>query len=163
MCCVENRSCHRIGGLDNRKWMRSVLKSLNVQELSWLTQLCNIAWRSGTVDCNGRPVWWSQFLIRVTGDGSPTIEDHTPQPSRESLFQGTGEDDTTDSQPSDSGETMQTLSWSRNTRRAPHSPSGAPGFMGVCSTGPHVLCRFGEDHFPSCRGLSKSIVSKALC
>lgn len=62
---------------------------------------------------------------------APTIEDHTPQPWRESLFQGTGEADATDSQPSDSGETMQTLSWSRNTRRAPHSPSGAPGIMGV--------------------------------
>lgn len=27
VCCVENRGCHCIGGLDHRKWMRSVQKS----------------------------------------------------------------------------------------------------------------------------------------
>lgn len=43
---------------------------------------------------------------------------------------------------------MQTLSWWRNTRQAPYSPSGAPGFMGVYPTGSHVLCGFGEGAGP---------------
>ncbi|KAK3508316.1 hypothetical protein QTP70_021492 [Hemibagrus guttatus] len=44
------------------------LKSLDVVGLSWLTSLCNIAWRSGTVPLwAGRPGWWSLFLRRGTG------------------------------------------------------------------------------------------------
>lgn len=39
---------------------------------------------------------------------------------------------------------MQTLSWSRSPGTALHSSWGAPGFMEAPSTGPHVLCRFGE-------------------
>ncbi|KAI3355453.1 hypothetical protein L3Q82_018289 [Scortum barcoo] len=39
------------------------LKSLDVVGLSWLTRLCNIAWRLGTVplEC-GKLGWWSLFL-----------------------------------------------------------------------------------------------------
>ncbi|KAI3357258.1 hypothetical protein L3Q82_015707, partial [Scortum barcoo] len=57
------------------------LKSLDVVGLSWLTRLCNIAWRLGT-------------------------RDHTSQPPREGLRQGTGEENSADSRPSDSGGTM---------------------------------------------------------
>ena len=47
--------------------------------------------------------------------------DHTPQPLWESLFQGTGEDNSNDSQTSDSGGTMQFLSWLWNTSSSnPH-------------------------------------------
>ncbi|KAK3559562.1 hypothetical protein QTP86_013728, partial [Hemibagrus guttatus] len=43
------------------------LKSLDVLGLSWLTRLCNIAWRSGTGLWTGQPGWWSLFLRRGTG------------------------------------------------------------------------------------------------
>ncbi|KAI3354008.1 hypothetical protein L3Q82_018568, partial [Scortum barcoo] len=49
------------------------LKSLDVVGLSWLTRLCNIAWRLGTVPlvC-GKLGWWSLFLKRGTGECVPT-------------------------------------------------------------------------------------------
>ncbi|KAI3366015.1 hypothetical protein L3Q82_009843 [Scortum barcoo] len=60
------------------------LKSLDVVGLSWLTRLCNIAWRS-------------------------------PR-------QGTGEENSADSRPSDSGGTMRFSSWSWNTGPALYPP-----------------------------------------
>ncbi|KAK3572108.1 hypothetical protein QTP86_022187 [Hemibagrus guttatus] len=42
------------------------LTSLDVVGLSWLTRLCNIAWRSGTVPLDWATGWWSLFLRRGT-------------------------------------------------------------------------------------------------
>ncbi|KAI3375725.1 hypothetical protein L3Q82_003729 [Scortum barcoo] len=63
------------------------LKSLDVVGLSWLTRLCNIAWRLR------RQCLWSVanvwvvvlFLKRGTGECVPTTGDHTSQPPREGL------------------------------------------------------------------------------
>ncbi|KAI3370598.1 hypothetical protein L3Q82_007168 [Scortum barcoo] len=70
------------------------LKSLDVVGLSWLTRLCNIAWRLGTVPLEWQTGgWWSLFLKRGTGECVPTTGDHTSQPpGKEGLIrQGTGE------------------------------------------------------------------------
>ncbi|KAI3352367.1 hypothetical protein L3Q82_005333 [Scortum barcoo] len=68
------------------------LKSLDVVGLSWLTRLCNIAWRLGTV-----PLVWQTGVVvplfkKGTGECVPTTGDHTSQPPREGLRQGTGEE-----------------------------------------------------------------------
>ncbi|KAI3376588.1 hypothetical protein L3Q82_016470 [Scortum barcoo] len=45
--------------------------------------------------------WWSLFLKRGTGECVPTTQgDHTSQPPREGLRQGTGEENSADSRPS---------------------------------------------------------------
>ncbi len=48
------------------------LKSLDVVRLSWLTRLCNIAWRSGQYLWDGRSGWWSLSSRRGTGGCAPT-------------------------------------------------------------------------------------------
>ncbi|KAK3574606.1 hypothetical protein QTP86_011469 [Hemibagrus guttatus] len=73
------------------------LKSLDVVGLSWLTRLCNIAWRSGTVPLD----WATGVVVPLFKKG-----DHTPQPPRESLFQSTGEESLTVSRTSDTGGAM---------------------------------------------------------
>ncbi|KAI3363179.1 hypothetical protein L3Q82_011552 [Scortum barcoo] len=82
------------------------LKSLDVVGLSWLTCLCNIAWRLGTVPLE----WQTGVVVPLWGKkGGPesvfqlqgiTLQ---PQPPREGLRQGTGEENSADSRPSDSG------------------------------------------------------------
>ncbi|KAI3351539.1 hypothetical protein L3Q82_020383 [Scortum barcoo] len=48
------------------------LKSVDVVGLSWLTCLCNIAWRLGTVPLGvANQGWWSLFLKRGTGECHP--------------------------------------------------------------------------------------------
>ncbi len=102
----------------------------------WLTRLCSIAWRSGTV-----PLAWKNVLVvSLYKKGDRRVWDHTPQPPRESLCQGTGEESSADSRTSDSGGTVR--SW--NTGPALFPFQGAGGFMGVCPTNPHVFCGFGE-------------------
>ncbi|KAI3352082.1 hypothetical protein L3Q82_020905 [Scortum barcoo] len=70
------------------------LKSLDVVGLSWLTRLCNIAWRLGTVPLE----WQTGVVVPLFKKGdrrvcSTTIQrDHTSQPPREGLRQGTGEE-----------------------------------------------------------------------
>ncbi|KAK3535249.1 hypothetical protein QTP70_005957 [Hemibagrus guttatus] len=69
------------------------LKSLDVVGLSWLTHLCNIAWRSGTVPLD----WATGVVIPLFKKGDRRVcsnyrGNHTPQPPRESLFQSTGEE-----------------------------------------------------------------------
>ncbi|KAI3374743.1 hypothetical protein L3Q82_021294 [Scortum barcoo] len=92
------------------------LKSLDVVGLSWLTRLCNIAWRLGTVPL----VWQTGVVVPLFKRGGPESVfqlqgDHTSQPPREGLRQGTGEENSADSRPSDSGGTMRFSSWSWNT------------------------------------------------
>ncbi|KAI3363121.1 hypothetical protein L3Q82_011774 [Scortum barcoo] len=72
--------------------------------------------------------------------------DHTSQPPREGLRQGTGEERIRPivDRPLDSGGTMRFSSWSWNSGPALYPPQGAGGFMGVCPTSPHVLCGSGE-------------------
>ena len=70
--------------------------------------------------------------------------DHTPQPPWESLLQGTGEENLSDSRTSDSGGTMQFSSWPWNTGPALYPPQGAQGFMGICPTSEHVFYGLGE-------------------
>ncbi|KAI3377613.1 hypothetical protein L3Q82_008772 [Scortum barcoo] len=84
------------------------LKSLDVVGLSWLTRLCNIAWRLGTVPLEWQTKgWWSLFLKRGTGECVPTTggSHFSASPGR-STPQGTGEENSADSRPSDSGGTM---------------------------------------------------------
>ncbi|KAI3358077.1 hypothetical protein L3Q82_003088 [Scortum barcoo] len=101
------------------------LKSLDVVGLSWLTRLCNIAWRLGQCLWCGKLGWWSLFLKRGSGECVPTTGDHTSQPPQEGLRQGTGEENSADSRPSDSGGTMRFSSWSWNTGPALYPPQGA--------------------------------------
>ena len=70
--------------------------------------------------------------------------DHTPQPPWENLFQGTGEENSADSQTSDSGGTMRLSSWLQNTGSALNPPQGAQEFMGLCPTSSHVFCGLVE-------------------
>ncbi|KAI3353442.1 hypothetical protein L3Q82_019972 [Scortum barcoo] len=49
---------------------------------------------------SGKLGWWSLFLKRGTGECVPTLQgDHTSQPPREGLRQGTGEENSADSRP----------------------------------------------------------------
>ncbi|KAI3354788.1 hypothetical protein L3Q82_004529 [Scortum barcoo] len=77
------------------------LKSLDVVGLSWLTRLCNIAWRLGTVPLEWQTGgWWSLFLKRGTGECVPTTEgSHFSASPGRSLRQGTGEENSADSRP----------------------------------------------------------------
>ncbi|KAI3367325.1 hypothetical protein L3Q82_008369 [Scortum barcoo] len=80
------------------------LKSLDVMGLSWLTRLCSIAWRLGTV-----PLEWQTGVVvplfKKTGPESVFQlqgGDHTSQPPRKkSLRQGTGEENSSDSRTSE--------------------------------------------------------------
>ncbi|KAI3354141.1 hypothetical protein L3Q82_018690 [Scortum barcoo] len=121
------------------------LKSLDVVGLSWLTRLCNIAWRLGTVPLE----WQTGVVVPLFKKGDRRVcsnlqRDHTSQPPREGLRQGTGEENSAYSRTSDSGGTMRFSSRSWNTGPALYPPQGAGGFMGVCPTSPHVLCGSGE-------------------
>ncbi|KAI3352015.1 hypothetical protein L3Q82_020840 [Scortum barcoo] len=122
------------------------LKSLDVVGLSWLTRLCNIAWRLGTVPLEWQTGVVVPLLKRGTGECVPTTEGShfSASPGRSTPCQGTGEENSADSRPSDSGGTMRFSSWSWNSGPALYPPQGARGFMGVCPTSPHVLCGSGE-------------------
>ncbi|KAI3366592.1 hypothetical protein L3Q82_009277 [Scortum barcoo] len=126
------------------------LKSLDVVGLSWLTRLCNIAWRLGTVPLEWQTGvvvlgWWSLFLKRGPESVFQLQRDHTSQPPgkvyarvlerrirpivglpgfrrNNAVFVLVGTVDQ-----------LYTLH-SRVLR----------GFMGVCPTSPHVLCGSGE-------------------
>ncbi|KAI3374207.1 hypothetical protein L3Q82_006065 [Scortum barcoo] len=76
------------------------LKSLDVVGLSWLTRLCNIAWRLGTVPLE----WQTGVVVPLFKKGDRRVcsnyrGDHTSQPPREGLRQGTGEENSADSRP----------------------------------------------------------------
>ncbi|KAI3369434.1 hypothetical protein L3Q82_007661 [Scortum barcoo] len=65
------------------------LKSLDVVGLSWLTRLCNIAWRLGTVPLE----WQTGVVVPLFKKGDRRVcsnyrGDHTSQPPREGLRQG---------------------------------------------------------------------------
>ncbi|KAI3376413.1 hypothetical protein L3Q82_016428 [Scortum barcoo] len=130
--------------------MRSALstsKSLDVVGLSWLTRLCNIAWRLGTVPLEWQTGVVVPLLKRGTGECVPTyrgitllslpgkvyarvLERRIGRPIVEPLgfrrnnavfVPGRG--------------TLDQLYTLRRVLR---------GFMGVCPTSPHVLCGSGE-------------------
>ncbi|KAI3371391.1 hypothetical protein L3Q82_023988 [Scortum barcoo] len=83
------------------------LKSLDVVGLSWLTRLCNIAWRLGTVPL----VWQTGVVVPLFKKGDRRVcsnyrgSHFSASPGR-STCQGTGEENSADSRPSDSGGTM---------------------------------------------------------
>ncbi|KAI3363689.1 hypothetical protein L3Q82_001313 [Scortum barcoo] len=64
------------------------LKSLDVVGLSWLTHLCRIAWRLGTV-----PLEWQTRGVPTTGESHFSASREGP------LRQGTEEENSADSQP----------------------------------------------------------------
>ncbi|KAI3376167.1 hypothetical protein L3Q82_016694 [Scortum barcoo] len=83
------------------------LKSLDVVGLSWLTHLCNIAWRLGTVPLEWQqPGWWSLFCKKGDRRVCSNHRGSHFSASQEGLLQGTGEENSADSRPSDSGGTM---------------------------------------------------------
>ncbi|KAI3352389.1 hypothetical protein L3Q82_005186 [Scortum barcoo] len=120
------------------------LKSLDVVGLSWLTRLCNIAWRLGTV-----PLEWQTGVVVPLfkkGDRRVCVQLHRgitllSLPGKVSR-QGTGEENSADSRPSDSGGTMRFSS-----RPGPSSILSA-GCLRVYGSLPnqstHVLCGSGE-------------------
>ncbi|KAI3357643.1 hypothetical protein L3Q82_016052 [Scortum barcoo] len=78
------------------------LKSLDVVGLSWLTCLCNIAWRLGTVPLE----WQTGVVVPLFKKGDRRVCSNYRgitllQPPREGLRQGTGEENSADSRPSD--------------------------------------------------------------
>ncbi|KAI3363985.1 hypothetical protein L3Q82_001586 [Scortum barcoo] len=82
------------------------LKSLDVVGLSWLTRLCNIAWRLGTVPLE----WQTGVVVPLFKKGDRRVcsnyrGSHFSASSREGLRQGTGEENSADSRPLDSGGT----------------------------------------------------------
>ncbi|KAI3352125.1 hypothetical protein L3Q82_020936 [Scortum barcoo] len=121
------------------------LKSLDVVGLSWLTRLCNIAWRLGTV-----PLEWQTGVVvplfkRGTGECVPTTGG-----SHFSASQGRSTPGVLERRirpivdPWIQEEQCGFPSWSWNSGPALYPPQGAGGFMGVCPTSPHVLCGSGE-------------------
>ncbi|KAI3353401.1 hypothetical protein L3Q82_019939 [Scortum barcoo] len=75
------------------------LKSLDVVGLSWLTRLCNIAWRLGTVPL----VWQTGVVVPLFKKGDRRVCSNyrgitlLSLPPREGLRQGTGEENSADS------------------------------------------------------------------
>ncbi|KAI3363187.1 hypothetical protein L3Q82_011556 [Scortum barcoo] len=74
------------------------LKSLDVVGLSWLTRLCNIAWRLGTVPLE----WQTVVVVPLFKKGDQRVcsnyrGSHFSQPPQEGLRQGTGEENSADS------------------------------------------------------------------
>ncbi|KAI3356040.1 hypothetical protein L3Q82_017311 [Scortum barcoo] len=121
------------------------LNSLDVVGLSWLTRLCNIAWRLGTVPLE----WQTGVVVPLFKKGDRRVCSNYRGITllslpREGLRQGTGEENSAYSRPSDSGGTMRFSSQSWGAGPALYPPQGAGGFMGVCPTSPHVLCGSGE-------------------
>ncbi|KAI3358272.1 hypothetical protein L3Q82_003269 [Scortum barcoo] len=124
------------------------LKSLDVVGLSWLTRLCNIAWRLGTVPLE----WQTGVVVPLFKKGDPESVfqlqgDHTSQPPREGLRQGTGEENSAGHSRVDlwiQEEQCGFRPWSWNTGPALYPPQGAGGFMGVCPTSSNVLCGSGK-------------------
>ncbi|KAI3365660.1 hypothetical protein L3Q82_010734 [Scortum barcoo] len=122
------------------------LKSLDVVGLSWLTRLCNIAWRLGTV-----PLEWQTGVVvplfkkgdrRVCSNYRGITLLSLPGRSHARVLERRIRPIV---DPLDSGGTMRFSSWSWNSGPALYPPQGARGFMGVCPTSPsHVLCGSGE-------------------
>ena len=73
------------------------IKALDAVRLSWLTCLCSISWQSGTVPLD----WQTRVVVPLfKGELEGVFQlsgDHTPQPPWESLFQGTGEENSANS------------------------------------------------------------------
>ncbi|KAI3374131.1 hypothetical protein L3Q82_005986 [Scortum barcoo] len=121
------------------------LKSLDVVGLSWLTRLCNIAWRLGTV-----PLEWQTgvvvplfkkgdrrvcsnyrgiTLLSLPGKVYARVLERRIRPIVDPQIQ----------------EEQCGFRPGRGTAGpALYPPQGAGGFMGVCPTSPHVLCGSGE-------------------
>lgn len=92
---------------------KSVPKPLDIAELSCLTRLFNVAWRTGTVPAK----WQTGVMVPILKKGGMTgvlklSGYHTIQLSLERLFQDAGMEAPTDCQTSDPGGTMQIMSWS---------------------------------------------------
>ncbi|KAI3361708.1 hypothetical protein L3Q82_002066 [Scortum barcoo] len=125
------------------------LKSLDVVGLSWLTRLCNIAWRLGTV-----PLEWQTGVVvplfkkglkRGTGECVPTTEGShfSASPGRSNarvlerrirpIVDPRIQEEQCGFRPGRG--TVDQLYTLRRVLR---------GFMGVCPTSPHVLCGSGE-------------------
>ncbi|KAI3364104.1 hypothetical protein L3Q82_010930 [Scortum barcoo] len=95
------------------------LKSLDVVGLSWLTRLCNIAWRLGTVPLE----WQTGVVVPLFKKGDRRVCSSVfhhyrgitllSLPGKVYTPEGTGEENwQADSRPSDSGGTMRFSSWS---------------------------------------------------
>ncbi|KAI3370757.1 hypothetical protein L3Q82_007303 [Scortum barcoo] len=84
------------------------LKSLDVVGLSWLTRLCNIAWRLGTVPLE----WQTGVVVPLFKKGDRRVCSNyrgitlLSLPEKVYMPGGTGEENSADSRPSDSGGTM---------------------------------------------------------
>ncbi|KAI3373757.1 hypothetical protein L3Q82_022339 [Scortum barcoo] len=123
------------------------LKSLDVVGLSWLTRLCNIAWRLGTVPLEWQ-TWGGGPSFKKVKRGPESVfqlqGDHTSQPPREGLRQGTGEENSADSRTSDSGGTMRFSSLVVEHWTSSIPSTGCLRVYGSLPTSPHVLCGSGE-------------------
>ncbi|KAI3371579.1 hypothetical protein L3Q82_024147 [Scortum barcoo] len=123
------------------------LKSLDVVGLSWLTRLCSIAWRLGTV-----PLEWQTgvvvplfkkgdrrvcsnyrgiTLLSLPGKVYARVLERRIRPIVDPRIQE-----------EQCGFRPPVVE--RWTGPALYPPQGAGGFMGVCPTSPHVLCGSGE-------------------
>ncbi|KAI3365690.1 hypothetical protein L3Q82_010774 [Scortum barcoo] len=110
----------------------------------------------------GKLGWWSLFLKgdrRVCSNyRGITLLSLPGKVSR----QGTGEENSADSRPSDSGGTMRFSSWCRGTLDQLYTLhrvlEGLWEF--VCPTSPHVLCGSGEGIRPCPRGFLKACVAR---
>ena len=70
--------------------------------------------------------------------------DQTPQPPREALQQGGGEESVAASGTSDSGGAVWFSPWPWNTGSALYPGEGTGESLGVCLTSPHVFYGSGE-------------------
>ncbi|KAI3362481.1 hypothetical protein L3Q82_012769 [Scortum barcoo] len=100
------------------------LKSLDVVGLSWLTRLCNIAWRLGTVPLE----WQTGVVVPLFKKGDRRVCSNYRGITLlslpwEGLCQGTGEENSADSRPSDSGGTMRFFRPGRGTLDPASIPS----------------------------------------
>ncbi|KAI3353230.1 hypothetical protein L3Q82_019265 [Scortum barcoo] len=131
------------------------LKSLDVVGLSWLTRLCNIAWRLGTGTV---PLEWQTGVVvplfKKLKRGPESVfqlqGDHTSQPPPGKVYARVLERRIqADSRPSDSGGTMRFSSWSWNTGPTSSIPlhrvlEGLWEFAQPVHV--HVLCGSGRRH-----------------
>jgi len=123
------------------------LKSLVVVGLSWLTRLCNITWRSGTVPLDWQtrvvvPLFkkgdrrvWSNYrgitLLSLPGKVYARVLERRIRPIVEPRIQ-------------EEQCGFSSRSWNTGLVLYPLQEGSAGGFMEVCPTNPHVFCGFGE-------------------
>ena len=94
------------------------LKFLDVVGLSWLSRLCSISWQSGTVPQEQQ----TRVVVALFKKGDRRVCSNYWEITGS---QGTGEEYSADSRTSDSGGTMNFLSWPWNTGPALYPPQGA--------------------------------------